>query len=42
MIKAIDDKDSGVRDVALHCFGILKGRYGDTIMAKYMKGIDVK
>lgn len=24
--KAIDDKDGGVRDVALHCMGIFKGR----------------
>jgi hypothetical protein len=42
MIKAVDDKDSGVRDAALHCVGILKGRYGEAIMSKYLKGIDVK
>ena len=42
MVRAIEDKDSGVRDSALHCMGILKGRYGEAIMAKYLKGIDVK
>ena len=42
IIKTVDDKDSGVRDAALHCVGILKGRYGEAFMTKYLKGIDVK
>jgi hypothetical protein len=42
MIKAIEDKDSRVRDAALHCVGILKGRYGEAVMSKFLKGIDNK
>ena len=42
MIKAVEDKDSGVRDAALHCVGILKGRYGEAVMSKFLKGIDNK
>ena len=42
MIKAVEDKDSGVRDAALHCVGILKGRYGEAAMSKFLKGIDNK
>lgn len=30
--KAVDDKDGTVRDNAIHCMGILKGRLGDSIM----------
>jgi len=40
MVKAIDDKDGGVRDAALHCFGILKGRLGETIFVKYAKDVN--
>jgi hypothetical protein len=42
MLKAVDDKDSGVRDAALHCVGILIGRYCEAIMSKFLKGIDNK
>lgn len=30
--KVMDDKDGTVRDNALHCMGLLKGRLGDSIM----------
>jgi hypothetical protein len=26
----------------LHCVGILKGRYGEAVMSKFLKGIDNK
>jgi len=39
MVKAIDDKDGTVRDAALHCMGILKGRYGETV-DKYLKDVN--
>ena len=29
MVKAIEDKDGTVRELALHCMGILKGRLGE-------------
>jgi len=32
LAKAIDDKDGTVRDAALQCAGILKGRLGATVM----------
>jgi len=40
MSKAIEDKDGTVRDSALHCMGILKGRYGEAVMDKYLKNIN--
>jgi len=40
MVKAIDDKDGTVRDNALHCIGILKGRYGESTFDKYAKNIN--
>ena len=36
MVKVVEDKDGGVRDAALHCMGILKGRYGESTMEKYI------
>lgn len=38
--KMIDDKDGGVRDNALHCMGILKGRLGEAIVSKYVKDLN--
>ena len=40
MVKAIEDKDGGVRDTALHCMGILKGRLTESVTAKYLKDIN--
>lgn len=40
MQKAMDDKDGTVRDNALHCMGILKGRLDDGIMSKYIKDLN--
>lgn len=40
MVKAIDDKDGTVRDYALHCMGILKGRLGESVMSKYLKDVN--
>jgi hypothetical protein len=40
MAKAMDDKDGGVRDLALHCMGILKGRLGESVMSKYLKDVN--
>ena len=40
MSKAMDDKDGGVRDLALHCMGILKGRLGESVMSKYLKDVN--
>jgi hypothetical protein len=40
MVKVVDDKDGGVRDSALHCMGILKGRLGESVMSKYLKDIN--
>lgn len=37
--KATDDKDGGVRDTALHCMGILKGRLTDKA-DKYLKDLN--
>ena len=39
MVKVLDDKDGGVRDVALHCMGILKGRLGEAATDKYLAKI---
>lgn len=39
MVKALDDKDAGVRETALHCMGILKGRYSEATIAKYLKDV---
>jgi hypothetical protein len=39
MVKAVDDKDGAVRETAMHCMGILKGRLGDSIMDKYLKNL---
>ena len=38
--KIIDDKDAQVRETALHCMGILKGRYGESIAAKYLDKVN--
>ena len=40
MVKAIDDKDGQVRDTALHCVGILKGRYGEAKVASALKDVN--
>ena len=40
MVKAIDDKDGTVRESALHCMGILKGRLGDSVMDKFLKNVN--
>lgn len=42
MAKAMDDKDGGVRDLALHCMGILKGRLGESVMSKYLKDVNAQ
>jgi hypothetical protein len=39
IVKVIDDKDGGVRDAALHCAGILKGRLGEDTITKYVKDL---
>ena len=38
--KVVDDKDGTVRDNAIHCMGLLKGRLGDDIMQKYIKDLN--
>lgn len=38
--KAVDDKDGGVRDNAVHCLGILKARLGESVMSKYLAGLN--
>lgn len=40
MGKAIEDKDGTVREAALHCMGLLKGRYGESVMQKYLKDVN--
>lgn len=40
MVKVMDDKDGGVRDLALHCMGILKGRLGESVMSKFLKDVN--
>jgi hypothetical protein len=40
MLKAVEDKDGTVRDGALHCMGILKGRLTDSVMANYLKDVN--
>lgn len=40
MQKVVDDKDGGVRDAAVHCMGILKGRLGESVMSKYTAGLN--
>ena len=40
IMKAIDDKDGGVRDSALHCMGLLKGRLGESVTEKYLKNLN--
>jgi hypothetical protein len=40
MVKVIDDKDGGVRDAALNCMGVLKGRLGESVMSKYLKDVN--
>mgnify|MGYP006893247802 CR=1 FL=1 len=40
MVKAIEDKDGTVRDAALSCVGILKGRLGESVLDKYLKGVN--
>jgi hypothetical protein len=40
MVKAIEDKDGAVREAALHCMGILKGRYGESVAAKYLDKVN--
>jgi hypothetical protein len=36
----MDDKDGTVRDNALHCMGILKGRLDDSIMTPFVKNLN--
>jgi len=36
----MEDKDGGVRDTALHCMGLLKGRLKDAIIGKYVKSLN--
>lgn len=40
MVKAVEDKDGTVRETALHCTGILKGRLGDSVMDKHLKNVN--
>lgn len=40
MVKAIEDKDGAVRELALHCMGILKGRLTESVTAKYLKDVN--
>jgi hypothetical protein len=40
ILKVIEDKDGGVRDAALHCMGILKGRLGESVCSKYLKDVN--
>ena len=40
MVKAIEDKDGTVRETALHCMGILKGRLGESVAAKYLTNVN--
>ena len=40
MQKVVEDKDGGVRDTAVHCMGILKGRLGESVMSKYIAGMN--
>jgi hypothetical protein len=39
MVKAVEDKDGTVRDTALHCMGILKGRLTDAV-AKHLDKVN--
>ena len=36
----IDDKDIPTRETALHVMGTLKGRYGESIAAKYLDKVN--
>lgn len=38
--KVMDDKDSTVRDNAIHCMGIFKGRLDEKTMSKYLKDLN--
>jgi hypothetical protein len=40
ILKVVEDKDGTVRDNALHCMGILKGRLGDSVIDKYSKNLN--
>jgi hypothetical protein len=42
MAKVIEDKDGTVRDSALHCLGILKGRLGQAVMDKHFKNLNAQ
>lgn len=39
MVKVVEDKDGNVRDSALYCVGILKGRLGESLVDKYLSKI---
>ena len=36
----MDDKDSTVRDNAINCMGIFKGRLDENTMSKYLKNLN--
>lgn len=38
--KVMDDKDGTVRENALHCMGILKGRLGEGMLTKFIKDLN--
>ena len=40
--KVMEDKDGGVRDTALHCMGLLKGRLKDAIIGKFIKALNAQ
>ena len=40
VLKSMEDKDGTVRDSALHCMGILKGRLTESVTAKYLKDVN--
>ena len=40
--KVMEDKDGGVRDTALHCMGLLKGRLKDAIIGKFLKALNAQ
>lgn len=38
--KVVEDKDGTVRDNAIHCMGVLKGRLGEALMQKFIKDLN--
>ena len=42
LLKVVDDKEGEVREAALHCMGILRGRLGEEALSKYLKDINAQ